>query len=65
MSERGSGATACSVTRLSDRIDDITGLNIEVGDHLQHHKSGYIYIYIYIYRYAKWITKLQSLRWGI
>jgi hypothetical protein len=48
MSERGSGATAYSVARLSDRINDIAGLNIKVGDHLQHHKSGYIYIYIYL-----------------
>jgi hypothetical protein len=49
MSKRGSGAAACSVARLSNRIDDITGLNIKVGDYLQHYKSGYIYIYIYIF----------------
>ena len=58
---RGSGAIVYRVARLGDRIDDIVGLNIEVGDYSQHHKSGYLYIY----RCAKWIAKLQPFRWGI
>ena len=48
---RGSGAIAWRAARLGDRIDDITGLNIEVSDYSQHYKSGYLYTYYYVSLY--------------